>query len=62
MYRQPEERDVRDWDLGRNFAVRLGEMALVGLDTAEDKLDTNPRFAGLFKSAARRRRPGSGTP
>ena len=31
MYRQPEERDVRD--------------------TAEDKLDTNPRFAGLFKSA-----------
>ena len=22
MYRQPEERDVRDWDLGRNFAVR----------------------------------------
>ena len=33
------------------FAVRLGEMALVGLDTAEDKLDTNPRFAGLFKSA-----------
>ena len=51
MYRQPEERDVRDWDLGRNFAVRLGEMALVGMDTAEDKLDTNPRFAGLFKSA-----------
>ena len=51
MYRQPEERSPRDWDLGRNFAVRLGEMALVGLDTAEDKLDTNPRFAGLFKSA-----------
>ena len=51
MYRQPEERDVRDWDLGRNFAVRLGDMALVGLDTAEDKVDTNPRFAGLFKSA-----------
>lgn len=50
MYRQPEERDVRDWDLGRNFAVRLGDMALVGLDTAEDKLDTNPKFAGLFKS------------
>lgn len=50
MYRQPEERDVRDWDLGRNFAVRLGDMALVGLDTAEDKLDTNPIFAGLFKS------------
>lgn len=50
MYRQPEERSSRDWDLGRNFAVRLGDMALVGLDTAEDKLDTNPIFAGLFKS------------
>ena len=50
MYRQPEERSPRDWDLGRNFAVRLGEVALIGLDTAEDKLDTNPRFAGLFKS------------
>lgn len=50
MYRQPEERPSRDWDLGRNFAVRLGDMALIGLDTAEDKLDTNPRFAGLFKS------------
>ena len=51
MYRQPEERSPRDWDLGRNFAVRLGDIALIGLDTAEDKLDTNPRFAGLFKSA-----------
>ena len=51
MYRQPEERSPRDWDLGRNFAVRMGDIALVGLDTAEDKLDTNPRFAGLFKSA-----------
>ena len=54
MYRQPEERDVRDWDLGRNFAVRMGDIALVGLDTAEDKLDTNPIFAGLFKSAVYR--------
>lgn len=54
MYRQPEERSPRDWDLGRNFAVRLGDMALVGLDTVEDKLDTNPRFAGLFKSAGYR--------
>ena len=51
MYRQPEERSPRDWDLGRNFAVRFGDIALIGLDTAEDKLDTNPRFAGLFKSA-----------
>ena len=50
MFRQPEERLARDWDLGRNFAVRLGDMALIGLDTAEDKLDTNPIFAGLFTS------------
>lgn len=51
MYRQPEERKSRDWDLGRNFAVRMGDVALIGLDTAEDKLDTNPLFAGLFTSA-----------
>ena len=54
MYRQPEERDSRDWDLGRNFAVRMGDIAIIGLDTAEDKLDTNPRFAGLFNSGAYR--------
>lgn len=50
MYRQPEERAPRDWDLGRNFAVRMGDIALIGLDTGEDKLDTNPIFAGLFNS------------
>lgn len=50
MYRQPEERTPRDWDLGRNFAVRMGDIAMIGLDTAEDKLDTNPLFAGLFNS------------
>ncbi|MCR5181349.1 MAG: metallophosphoesterase [Bacteroidaceae bacterium] len=49
MYRQPEERHARDWDLGRNFAVRMGEIALIGLDTGEDKLDTNPAFAGIFQ-------------
>ena len=54
MFRQPEERLSRDWDLGRNFAVRMGDIALIGLDTAEDKLDTNPLFAGLFNSEAYR--------
>ena len=50
MYRQPEERDSRHWDLGRNFAFRMGAVALIGLDTGEDKLDTNPLFAGLFNN------------
>lgn len=54
MYRQPEERKSRDWDLGRNFAVRMGEIAMIGLDTAEDKVDTNPKLAGLFNSKAYR--------
>ena len=54
MYRQPEERSTRDWDLGRNFAVRMGDVALIGLDTGEDKLDTNPKFAGIFNMKAYR--------
>jgi hypothetical protein len=49
MYRQPEERLARDWNLGRNYAVRTGDKATIGLDTGEDKLDTNPKFAGLFQ-------------
>lgn len=55
MFRQPEERSARDWDLGRNFAVRMGDVAMVGLDTAEDKQDTNPIFCNLFASAEYRR-------
>lgn len=55
MFRQPEERLSRDWDLGRNFAVRMGDIAMIGLDTAEDKLDENPLFAGLFTSASYRK-------
>ena len=48
MFRQPEERLSRDWDLGRNFAVRCGDIAMIGLDTGEDKLDGRDVFAGLF--------------
>ena len=48
MFRQPEERLSCDWDLGRNFAVRCGEIAMIGLDTGEDKLDSRDVFAGLF--------------
>lgn len=54
LFRQNEERSSRDWDLGRNFAVRMGDIAMIGLDTGEDKLDTNPRFAGLFNNGAYR--------
>ena len=54
MYRQPEERLSRDWDLGRNFAVRIGDITMIGLDTAEDKQDTNPLYAGLYNSHAYR--------
>ena len=50
MFRQSEERSPRDWDLGRNFAIRLGDIALIGLDTGEDKVDCNPIFCGLFNS------------
>lgn len=54
MFRQPDERPARDWDLGRNFAVRMGDIAMIGLDTGEDKLDDDTRFAGLFSNEAYR--------
>ena len=34
-------------DLGRNFVLRNGPVALIGLDTGEDKPDAHPVFAGL---------------
>ena len=49
MFRELAERKPEYAELGRNFVQRLGDIALIGLDTGEDKLDTNPRFAGLFK-------------
>ncbi|MDR0869435.1 MAG: metallophosphoesterase, partial [Planctomycetaceae bacterium] len=33
--------------LGRNFAVRTGPVALLGLDTGEDKPDWHPAWSGL---------------
>ncbi|MDR0559105.1 MAG: metallophosphoesterase [Prevotellaceae bacterium] len=33
--------------MGRNFAVRTGPLALIGLDTGEDKPDRHPAWAGL---------------
>ncbi len=49
IFREPTERKGEYAELGRNFVQRLGDIALIGLDTGEDKLDTNPMFAGLFK-------------
>ena len=49
MFREPTERSPEYAELGRNFVQRLGDVALIGLDTGEDKLDTNPLFAGIFK-------------
>ena len=34
-------------DLGRTFVLRNGPVALIGLDTGEDKPDANPVFSGL---------------
>lgn len=36
-----------EYPLGRCFAVRQGPVALIGLDTGEDKPDERPVFAGL---------------
>lgn len=45
--RDPSERDGGEWDLKWNFAERLGDMALIGLDTGEDKPDAHPKWFGL---------------
>lgn len=45
--RHPAERRGDQWDLKWNFAVRLGDLALVGMDTGEDKPDAHPKWFGL---------------
>ena len=37
---------MRDRALGRNFAVRQGDIAMIGLDTGEDKPDNHPANGG----------------
>lgn len=54
MTRTPSERSSRDWALTRNWAVRVGDIAMIGLDTGEDKPDAHPQFAGLVHSEAYR--------
>ncbi len=41
--------DLTDQGLGRNFALRNGPLALIGLDTGEDKPDRHPAWAGMAK-------------
>lgn len=45
--RHPAERTGAEWDLKWNFAVRMGEAALIGMDTGEDKPDGHPKWFGL---------------
>ena len=47
MPRLPSERSMRDFALDRNFAFRMGEIALIGLDTGEDKPDRHPANGGF---------------
>ena len=54
MTRLPTERSSRDWALVRNFAVRIGEIALIGLDTGDDRGDDHPMNAGLSNFQAYR--------
>ena len=54
MFREATERKGEYAELGRNFVQRVGDIALIGLDTGEDKLDTNPIFAGIFRMQAYR--------
>ncbi len=54
MTREPTERDSRFWTLGRNYAVRQGDLALLGLDTGEDKPDDRQEWGALAQFAAYR--------
>lgn len=55
MFREPDERLPRYASLGRNFVQRLGDVALIGLDTGEDKPDAHPFFGGVAKFEPYRR-------
>ena len=45
--RDPAERSSGQWDLKWNFAVRIGDIAAIGMDTGEDKPDSHPKWFGL---------------
>ena len=52
--RLASERRPEDEALVRNFAVRQGDIAILGLDTGEDRADDNPWNAGLSNCDAYR--------
>ncbi|HPW75866.1 MAG TPA: FN3 domain-containing metallophosphoesterase family protein [Kiritimatiellia bacterium] len=47
LTREPTERASAYWTLERNYAYRQGEIALIGLDTGEDKPDGHPAWGQL---------------
>ena len=49
MTRPKCERTAKYACLTRNFAMRVGDIALIGLDTGEDKPDRHPSFGGLAR-------------
>ncbi len=49
MTRLPSERTIEDVALDRNFAFRMGEVALIGLGTGEDKPDWHPANGGFTR-------------
>ena len=49
LFRDVRERAPAFAGLGRNFVQRLGDIALIGLDTGEDKQDTNPIMCGTSR-------------
>ena len=52
--RLASERRPKDEALLRNFAIRQGDIAIIGLDTGEDRPDDHPWHAGLSNCAAYR--------
>ena len=57
--RHPAERSGAEWDLKWNFAVRMGDVALIGMDTGEDKPDGHPKWFGLANFEPYRKAPAA---
>lgn len=55
MTRPPREIAGRDPLLDRNFALRMGDIALIGLDTGEDKPDNHIANGGITAFSRQRR-------